>query len=625
MKRFAIALAVVAIIAALLAIAAPWLLSSDIVKQRIASRIEELTGLKTTLKGTPRLSLLPYLEIKLRDVVIANPPGLEGTYGDEPFVSMESLKGRVNLVSAILGQPELVDFKLVRPRFNLRITRQGKANWENQKGAISRLLLKSTSNSTQTSLDEDVLSVKMAPVKLGDFEIVNGVINFQDNRLGRTAEITSLNMNLSWPGTGSAASFSGSMVWAGEVTSFFGSADEPGNLFNEGASKVNIGFKSTPMTAEFTGLADFNLGPHITGKVDISSPSVRQFLGWIGYDLLPGSTPGPLTLKSDLVATGTSYKFQNAAISMDGNAGSGFIDMTIARGKRVKFEGTLAFDTLDFDPYFQALDANTGSGTSPEIAKIGLINEFDLDLRFSANKATLGDLTMLSMAATAQLRDGKIIVDVGEATMFGGMIQAQLQAKEEEGTPTGEVKLNMFDVELEELSPLISSSSLKIIGKGSAAVLLKSKGRNASQLIQRLNGTATISALEGKIEGLNLAAIIKDGSNALFLDANKVLAKSTSFNKLSLGMHIANGIVHLENTQLEGTQILAKLFGKADLWRQSLAMNGRVLLFKPGTATKDNAENISLNIPFFVGGTLSVPLFIPDLLSPQRKPKPGKS
>ncbi len=72
MRRFAIVLAIIAIIAALSVIAAPWLLSSDIVKQRIASRIEELTGLKTVLKGTPKLSLFPYLEIKLRDVIIAN-------------------------------------------------------------------------------------------------------------------------------------------------------------------------------------------------------------------------------------------------------------------------------------------------------------------------------------------------------------------------------------------------------------------------------------------------------------------------------------------------------------------------------------------------------------------------
>jgi AsmA protein len=625
MKRAAIVLTFVAAFTALAALAAPWLLSTDIVKQRIASRIEELTGLRTTLKGDPKLSLFPYLEIKLKDVVIANPADKDQAWGDEPFVSMDALKGRVKLLSAILGQPELADFKLIRPRFNLRVTRQGKANWQNKKGALARLLSKHASNDDQSTLDEDVLPTEMPPVKLGNIEIINGIIEYQNDQLGRVAKITSLNMNLAWPDIGSAASFSGSMVWRGEVTSFFGSADEPGSLFNEGASKVKFGIKSTSMLAEFTGLADFSLGPQIVGKTELSSPSVRQFLGWVGYDLLPGSTPGILKVSSGLVATGSSFKFQDLVISLDGNAGTGFIDMTIARKKRVKFEGTLAFGALSFDPYFQALDANKGNGSDPEIAKIGLLNEFNLDLRFSANKASLGDLTMTSMAATAQLRDGKVIIDVGEATLFGGMIQAQLQAREEDGTPRGEIKINMFDVELEKLSRLVSRSSLKIIGKGSATVLLKSKGRNASQLMQRLNGTATISAAEGEIVGLNLAAIVADGNNSVFLDANKVLAKSTSFNKLRLGMHIANGIAHLENTQLEGKQILAKLFGKADLWRRSLAMNGSVLLFKSGTASKDDAENISLNIPFFVGGTLSVPLFIPDLLSPQRKPKLGKN
>ncbi len=616
MKRVAILLAFVALLAGLFAIATPWLLSSDMVKQRLASRIEELTGLKTTLKGSPKLSILPFLGLKLKDVVVSNPPDMQQLYGDEPFISMASFKGRLKLLPAIMGKPELADFKMIRPRFNLRITKSGVPNWKTSNGLISRIFSKPLNTDSPGDAENLHRTISASPVKLGNFEIINGIIDFRDERTGHSTQITSINANIAWPSTDVAVSASGSMVLAGEVTQFSGEISEPAKLLANSVSDIEFSMKSTPLTGQFSGIADLSLSPQITGKIKLRSPSVRQFLGWAGYDLLPGSTPGELTLESDMVATTRNYKFQNASLSMDGNAGTGFMDMSVSPEKRIKFAGTLAFDTLSFDPYFDALDASGKDGKTPGIAKAGLINEFDIDLRFSAKTATLGNITMTEMAATAQLRDGNVIIDVGEAGMIGGMVQAQLQAKEEAGIPAGEIKLNFIDVDLERLSQIVLPSNFRIIGKGSATVLLKSAGRNASQLMQKLNGSATITAVSGRIEGLDLAAIVKDGANAVFLDANEVLAKSTSFTKLHVGVEIANGIALLRKTRLEGDRIMAVLNGKADLWRKSLAMNGRVLLYKAKIDVLDDPENISLRIPFFVGGTLDAPLFAPGFSSP---------
>ena len=618
MKRLVLAGGIVVIVAAIFAATTPWLLSSDIVKQRISARIEELTGLKTTLRGAPKLTLIPFLGIKLKDVVVANPPELAALYGEQPFVSMDALKGRLKLLPAMFGNPEIVDLKLVRPRFNLRTSREGIANWKTNSGALASIF----SFAAQQSDDSSGAIQQSRPktFKLGNYEIVNGAVAYQNDQLGKTLDITSINMNLSWPTSDAAVTVSGSMVWLGEVVRFSGNIDSPMDLISGKNSNMAASINSEPIKTDISGSIVLTSSSQFTGKIEASSPSVRQLLRWVGYDLAPGSTPGELALSADVSAIGTKFKFQNAKISLDGNAGTGFLDMTIAQHKPIKLGGTLAFDTLNFNPYFDALDANIGTdNTDSQIAKIDLINEFDLDLRFSAKTGNLGELTLSSIAATAQVNDGNVIIDIGEASLFGGMVQAQIQAKEEIGEPAGEMKLNLIDIDLEELGQFISPVGIKIVGKGSATILLKSTGRNASQLIQRLNGTTTIIAKEGRIVGLDLARIAKDGSSAIVLDTNEVLSKGTNFTNLKIGLHIANGIALFENTLVEGERIRATIDGKADLWRKSLALNGRVLLFKVGGNSDDKNRPVDLDIPFFVGGTLGAPLFAPDLLSPKRE------
>lgn len=611
MRRLLIITAITIIaLVGVMAVATPWLLSSDIVKERIAERIEELTGFKTTLKGTPKLSLIPFLGIKLRDVVIAGAPGEDNSFGDQPIISMEALKGKLRLLPAIFGKPELANFQLVRPRINLKVSRTGKFNWYSSKGAFSKLV----SAMIQSSGDQ---ARQAGSITLGNFEIINGTINYQNDRLGRTVELTSVNLEVSWPETDTGANVTGSVVWRGENVKISGRIDKPLNLLSGGASDILMDIRSNPLNARIEGNADTKLTSQFTGTAEISSPSVRQYLAWAGYDLAPGSTPGELALSSTIIATPKTVKFQDATISMDGNTGTGFMELAVSEAGRVGLSGTLAFQSLGFDSYFQALIEENGQKGATKIARIGLINEFDLDLRFSANTATLSKLTLTSMAATVQIRNGNVILDVGEATLFGGMVQIQILAARKDDIPAGDLKLNLIDIELEQLSEFVSLDNIAMTGKGTASLTLKSRGNNTSQLIQHLNGNASITATSGTIEGINIAEIAIDGETEIILDATKVLSKATGFTKLKFGMHIANGIAILDDGQIEGDRMLAKIGGKVDLWRGSLAMNGRVLLSKSGPPANQEASEITHNIPFFVGGTFDAPLFASDIFSPE--------
>ena len=64
-------------VVAAFAAAVPFIISTDVVKRRISDQITHWTGRAVTFEGDPKISLFPYLTVKLHDVKLANPPGID--------------------------------------------------------------------------------------------------------------------------------------------------------------------------------------------------------------------------------------------------------------------------------------------------------------------------------------------------------------------------------------------------------------------------------------------------------------------------------------------------------------------------------------------------------------------
>ena len=78
MKRLLIGSIIVAVTIAVIIAAVPFLISSELVKRRVADQVTEWTGREVALRGEPIIALFPYLTVKLKDVSVAgasNSPG----------------------------------------------------------------------------------------------------------------------------------------------------------------------------------------------------------------------------------------------------------------------------------------------------------------------------------------------------------------------------------------------------------------------------------------------------------------------------------------------------------------------------------------------------------------------
>lgn len=55
---------------------------------------------------------------------------------DEPLLSIERVKGKLKLLSALRGSIELGDLQLLRPRIHLQTDASGNSNWHLEKGSL---------------------------------------------------------------------------------------------------------------------------------------------------------------------------------------------------------------------------------------------------------------------------------------------------------------------------------------------------------------------------------------------------------------------------------------------------------------------------------------------------------
>src|SRR5262249_191988 len=148
------------------------------------------------------------------------------------------------------------------------------------------------------------------------------------------------------------------------------------------------------------------------------------------------------------------------------------------------------------------LAANERAWSDGRITLDGLAG-LDLDLRLSAANVVISDAKIGRTAVAANLRGGHLVITVGEAQAYGGLIKGSLAFANSEQAVDVKSQLQFTDVDLEScLGQLFGLRRLE--GKGSIALALEGAGDSVLALTHTLNGTATLTGSNGALAGLNV-------------------------------------------------------------------------------------------------------------------------
>jgi AsmA protein len=560
--------------------AASFLVSPDAVRAQALSEIQTVTGLAPTLRGKTTVRLFPTGSVSFDEVALGD--------ADKPALTARRLTARLRFFPLLFGRVEIADLALVRPTIAVDIEPDGRSNWSGLFGALAG----GKPNTARGAFSE--IRIRNGTVRLND----------KGRKLSETFEHVAL--SLAWPSISKSFGASGRFVWHDEPLDMSATLADFAAALAGNRTGLKLRVAGRPLKAAFEGAISLKPTLKIEGKFAGDTASLRDTLTWAGQQPLPGGGFGRLAIKAQADVVGGTIGLSNVNVELDGNSAEGVL--TFATDGRQTLQGTLAADTLDLTPYVSTvklLAANKHEWNSGPITLSGLAGT-DFDLRLSAAKVVLSDATLGRTAIGANLRGGHLVVTVGEAQAYGGVIKGSLAlANFDEGVDV-KSQLQFSDVDLDScLGQLFGLRRLE--GKGNIAFAVEGAGDSVLGVTRTLNGTASLLSKDGAIAGIDVAQLLRRLERRPLSGGGDFRTGRTPYHKLEVALKIEKGKVSVENVKVTGPSVQLAMAGSASIPARELDLTGTAAL----TETL-RAGTPPFSLPFIVQGSWDDPIMLPD-------------
>ena len=561
--------------------AASVLISADTVRQEAISEIRAVTGLTPILRGETTVSLFPSGKVSFADVVL----------GDEkhPALTAERLTARLRFFPLLRGRVEIADVALVRPNIAIDIDAKGQSNWSG--------LIESLARSQRPAQRTATFS---------EMRIDNGTVVLRDPAHKVDEMVRNVDLSLAWPSISKSFGATGRLVWHDElVDASMTLADFPAALAGN-RTGLKLRFAGSPMKAAFEGSISVQPTLKIEGTLAADAPSLRDALIWTGQQPLPGGGFGRFAIKAQTNIVGGNIGLSSVNVELDGNTAEGVL--TFATDGRKTLQGTLASDTLDLSPYVSTVRLLTTNQREWNSARISLdgLSGIDFDLRLSAANVIMSNAKFARTAIGANLRGGQLVVTVGEAQAYGGLIQGSLALAIFETGVDVKSQMQFTDVDLEScLGQLFGLKRLE--GKGNLSLSVEGSGESVLAVTRTLNGTAGLTGGNGAVAGLNVEQLLRRLERRPLSGGGEFRSGKTPYDKINVALKIVKGTVTVEDMRVEGSAVRMGLNGTASIPERELDLKGSAALV---TAARPGATPFEL--PFIVQGSWDDPIMLPD-------------
>jgi len=560
---------------------AGYLISADTVRQRVLAEIREVTGLDPVLRGKASVSLFPSGNVNFADVALGD--------AKQPALVAERLTARLRFFPLLIGRVEIADVSLDHPRIVIEFLQNGQSNWSGLIDALTR------SQATAHRV-----------AAFSEMRIDGGTVTIRDEARQFNETLYGVEFSLAWPSISKTFGATGRLIWRDAPLDASLTLADFAAALSGSRSGVKLRVAGSPMKAAFDGAVSFKPALKIEGTFAADAPSLRNALIWSGQKPLPGGGFGPFAIKARTNVVGGTISLSSVNVELDGNSAEGVL--TFAADGRQTLQGTLAAETLDLTPYVSTvrlIAANERAWNNGRITLDGLAG-MDLDLRLSAANVIVSNAKLGRTAIAANLRNGHLVLTVGEAQAYGGVIKGSMTLANFEQGVDIKSQLNFNDVDLETcLGQLFGLRRLE--GKGNIALTVDGSGDSVLGVTQTLNGTANLTAMNGALAGLNVEQLLRRLERRPLSGGGEFRTGRTPFDKMTVALKINQGVVSVEDVKIEGAAVVLGLIGSASIPARELDLKGTAALVAP---PKPGATPFEL--PFIVQGSWDDPIMLPD-------------
>ena len=582
LKRLGLALLAVIAVGAGMFVVASYLISANAVRRQVLSEIRAVTGLNPILRGEASVSLFPTGSVSFADVVLGD--------AKRPALTAARLTARLRLIPLLAGRVEISDVALEHPIITIDVEPDGKSNWS---GLIEALIRSQSTDAHWVAA--------FSEMRINDGAVV---LHSKSQKLDET--LTGVEFSLAWPSISKSFGATGRFVWHDEPLDMTMTLGDFVAALAGNRTGLKLRIAGRPVKAAFEGAISVKPTLKIEGTLAADAVSMRNALIWAGQQPLPGGGLGHFAIKAQANVMGGTIGLNNVNVELDGNTAEGVL--TFATDGRKTLQGTLASDTLDLTPYVSTVRLLTNNQREWNNRRITLdgLSGVDLDLRLSAANVVLSNAKLGRTAIGANLRGGQLVVTIGEAQAYGGVIKGSLTLANFDAGVDVKSQLQFTDVDLEScLGQLFGLHRLE--GKGNLSFAVQGNGTSVLGVTRTLNGTANLTGENGALAGLNVEQLLRRLERRPLSGGGEFRSGRTPFDKIAVALKITQGTVTVEDVKIDGSAVRLALAGSASIPTRELDLKGTATL-----VSTSKPEGPSFELPFIVQGPWDDPIMLPD-------------
>lgn len=605
MKLIRPVLAVIVILAVLFvgALAAlPYIVSTDSIRLHLAQNISAWTGYSVEIRQPPRMSFFPVFRASLSDVTVSK-------MGDTntPFMAAERIEVEMSPLDALFGRVAFTETRLINAHFALSEPVEDLPQFVNTLASSSGrlgLAIRQARNVTARKTDSDQQSDKqLQTMPFGRLVLENSSIGFTTRNTERQEQISKINASIDWPQTTSAATVKGKAVWHDETVDYNLNVAQPLLLLARGMSQMSAQITSKPLTISFDGRSNISENIFTEGAFSLSSPSLSESLHWMGLSSdasysLRATADDAFSIETNVSATPLRIKLSDIVLNLNNMPAKGAAEIGFGKQRPV-VTGTLAFQTLNAVSFFHTVttlvtkvsedeEAKNYGGyryAPPRMIDTRLLNSADLDIRLSAQNASIGAAQMTGLAAALQIRDGQAIFDIGDAKAFKGSIQTSIKLSQtEDGQDNIGVRLNAANIDSAAFLTALGLNDPILSGQGNLSVTAETSPQS---MLRNARGQISFTLNNGRMLGFDLNDFIAKMKSEGFFALQRRDKVSLDFKRLDVKASLGDGVATLETTKAETMQGTLSLTGIIPLTDRSLALSGTLTLPQPAKEAAD--------------------------------------
>lgn len=584
-KRLGLAIAGVLAAIALVVIAGPLFIPREAVLTAIKAEIKAATGLDLAVRGRATVSLFPWGNVTLADVVLA------GASDNEPALAAEELHARLRLVPLLFGRIGASDLSLTHAHVAVIIGPDGTSNWSGLSQKLAGTLVPQERVTT-----------------ISEIRIADGTVVVRDEAHGIDEHLSGVEMSFAWPAIARSFAATGRFVWRGETVDASATIADLVAAVTGDRAGIKVRLNGAPFKIGFEGHIARTPTFRMEGTLAGDTESLRNALVWAGLKPLPGGGFGRFALKAHMNMVGGTVALTSVNVEMDGNRAEGV--MAFSTEGRTLLQGTLASDELDLTPFLSTLHVlrTAERDWSPVPIMLDGLTGLDLDLRVSARRISLGTAVLGRTAVAANLREGALTVAIGESQAFGGVLTGFIAIAKAPAGGLLKSQLQFTNVDLEScLGELFGTRRLE--GKGMLALAVEASGDSILALTHTLSGSATLSAQQGALVGYNVEQLLRRLESRPLAARNEFRTGRTPFEKLNVSVKVVHGVGQVEEVRLDGAAVRLGMAGSVSIPARDFDLKGKASLI-PAGATADTPADFEL--PFVVQGPWDNPVMLPD-------------